>query len=454
MGQAYYDAHKPQSCHSQGCTSATHCGRPPCSNARDGSCPKQYTHWKDNAYLKLHGSHYWMDPCSNWGYSNYTSTALGCDRSSTGSGYTEQYPAELKNIYDDPATCPEELLLFFHNLPWTHKLRSGKTIMEHIDSSHAAGVDGAKRLQAVWSGLTGIDAELQAEVKSRFDLQISDAQFFSSVLLSYYREVTKPSSRAIKVDDDSGAIMWKVCDVKKYGAKGDNQTKDTRAINAAIAACADGGEILLPSPGRYLTGAVNLSSNQLLRVEEGATLVASQDTADFPEVASFPSYSGSRDIPNSTCRYGAVVGAVGAHNVTITGGGVLDGQGWHFWRLVDANHKVPGTLKCSRPHLVEFEHCADVTGMIFAMLKMLLNLVLIVFPDGFVVAVTDLTMQNSPFWTTHFIFSKRIRATDLTITAPADRGNTDGINPVSARPFNLGFVFPFVCPLISKHSLR
>ena len=99
------------------------------------------------------------------------------------------------------------------------------------------------------------------------------------------------------------AAAWQVCDVRQHGAKGDNRTKDTAAIKAAIAACAGGGEILLASPGQYLTGALNLTSNQLLRVEAGASLLASQDVADFPTVASFPSYEGSRDVPNSTCRY-------------------------------------------------------------------------------------------------------------------------------------------------------
>ena len=65
----------------------------PCPNSRDSSCPKGYQHWEDNAYLKLHGSHYWMDPCSNWGYSNYSAAAIGCDRTSVGSGYAAQYPA-------------------------------------------------------------------------------------------------------------------------------------------------------------------------------------------------------------------------------------------------------------------------------------------------------------------------------------------------------------------------
>ena len=98
---------------------------------------------------------------------------------------------------------------------------------------------------------------------------------------------------------------------------------------------------------------------------------------------------------------------MGATNVSITGGGLLDGQGWHFWALKDASVHAPGTLKCSRPHLVEFEHSADVS-------------------------LTGLTLQNSPFWTTHFIYSRRIRVSELTILAPATRGNTDGINPDSS----------------------
>eukprot|EP01045_Picozoa_sp_COSAG04_P014862 COSAG04_NODE_1136_length_8119_cov_81.520574_5_plen_209_part_00 len=109
-----------------------------------------------------------------------------------------------------------------------------------------------------------------------------------------------------------------------------------------------------------------------------------------------------------------MVGAVGATNVTVTGGGVIDGQGWHFWALRDTVETNPdsGALKCSRPHLVEFEHCTNVaiTG-----------------------ASTDepLTLQNSPFWTSHFIYSKGCRASDLRILAPATRGNTDGVNPDS-----------------------
>lgn len=198
----------------------------------------------------------------------------------------------------------------------------------------------------------------------------------------------------------------KVCDVTQFGAKGDNKTKDTEAFRSAITSCAGGGTILLPSPGQYLTGPFNLTDHQTLLVAQGASLLGSPDMRDYPVVASFPSYQGSRDVANSSCRYGALVGAVGARNVSVVGGGsrsVIDGQGAAtWWPAKDANR-----LRCSRPHLLEFEHCQGVT-------------------------VDRIVLQNSPFWTVHFVYSDDIRATNVTVLAPHTRGNTDGLNPDSS----------------------
>ena len=123
---------------------------------------------------------------------------------------------------------------------------------------------------------------------------------------------------------------WPVCNVLQFGAKGDNRTKDTHALVAAVKACSGGGDVLLPAPGLYLTGAFNLTSNQRLVVEKGAMLVASQDLADYTEMPAFPSYGTPRDsvVPGSMCRYSAIVGGVGLSNVTVCGGGVLDGMGY------------------------------------------------------------------------------------------------------------------------------
>ena len=58
------------------------------------------------------------------------------------------------------------------------------------------------------------------------------------------------------------------------------------------------------------------------------------------------------------CRFGALVGAVGAQNVSVDGGGAIDGRGGvTWWPLKDASKTDPAKLPCSRPHLLEFEDC-------------------------------------------------------------------------------------------------
>ena len=71
--------------------------------------------------------------------------------------------------------------------------------------------------------------------------------------------------------------------VRDFGATGDGKTKDTLAIQQVLDRCSvlGGGEVLVP-PGDYLTGAIALKSNTLLRLDEGATLNGSPDMADYP----------------------------------------------------------------------------------------------------------------------------------------------------------------------------
>ena len=84
----------------------------------------------------------------------------------------------------------------------------------------------------------------------------------------------------------ASASAARICDVTAYGAKGDGVTKDTHAIQSAIDACAakGGGTVRLAS-GTFLTGPIVLKSHITLEVDAGATLLGSQDKADYPEVA-------------------------------------------------------------------------------------------------------------------------------------------------------------------------
>ena len=47
----------------------------------------------------------------------------GMDRTvATGTGFIGQYPPELAREYESLTTCPDELLLFMHHVPYTHEL--------------------------------------------------------------------------------------------------------------------------------------------------------------------------------------------------------------------------------------------------------------------------------------------------------------------------------------------
>ena len=110
-------------------------------------------------------------------------------------------------------------------------------------------------------------------------------------------------------------------DIRKFGAKGDGKRLDTSAIQKAIDACnkAGGGRVTVPK-GIYLSATIQLKDNVELHLEEGATILGTTD------------YKAYRNLDPFTEGLGIEVGsallvAVDARNVSITGHGVIDGQG-------------------------------------------------------------------------------------------------------------------------------
>ena len=190
----------------------------------------------------------------------------------------------------------------------------------------------------------------------------------------------------------------RVCSATQYGAKPDGATLDTRAIQAAIDACAaKGGGIVRLAGGTFLSGPIVLKSHITLDIETGATLLGSPDHADYPVVLVF----GAKG-------HQSLISASHAQDLTIAGGGTIDGNGASWWAEArkEKDHGVVEDV-VFRPRLIVFDHCR----------RILIDHVLI---------------ENSPSWQVVPYYSDDVTVRDGKIYAPAHSPNTDGIDPFSS----------------------
>jgi alpha-glucuronidase len=113
---------------------------------------------------------------------------IGVDRSAaTGTGYAAQYPKPWAEVYESTATCPDELLLFFHHVSYDHVLHSGSTVMQHIYDTHFRGADEVERMVGVWQGLAGaVPEEVFARVEERLAEQLVSAREWRDQLCTYF----------------------------------------------------------------------------------------------------------------------------------------------------------------------------------------------------------------------------------------------------------------------------
>lgn len=91
-----------------------------------------------------------------WGtYHRADHAGIGVDRSDRGTGYARLYHEPNASMYNEMDSCPEELKLFFHHVPYSYKLRSGKTVLQHIYDTHFEGAAEAERMKCLWQSLEG-----------------------------------------------------------------------------------------------------------------------------------------------------------------------------------------------------------------------------------------------------------------------------------------------------------
>jgi alpha-glucuronidase len=120
------------------------------------------------------------------------SKGIGMDRTvATGTGYIGQYPPELARVYEALATCPDDLLLFMHHVPYTHVLHDGKTVVQYVYDSHYAGAAAAATYPVRWKELHGlVDEERYRETLGLFTYQAGHAIVWRDAVSRWFERMS------------------------------------------------------------------------------------------------------------------------------------------------------------------------------------------------------------------------------------------------------------------------
>lgn len=137
-----------------------------------------------------------------WGtYHRADHLGIGVDRSHNGTGYAGLYREPNASLYDNPEKCPEELLLFFHHMPYEYRLQSGKTILQHIYDTHFDGVALVDEMVRRFEELKGKLPEKQYErMAQRFAHQKEHSREWRDQINTYfYRKTGIPDEKGRKI---------------------------------------------------------------------------------------------------------------------------------------------------------------------------------------------------------------------------------------------------------------
>ena len=156
---------------------------------------EQYTAPLGIGFMVRPGRHYGPDvdgyEYTPWGTYHFADRdGVGVDRTSaTGTAYAAQYPKPWSEAYESLDQCPDELLLFFHHVPYSHVLRSGTTVIQHIYDTHFAGVERVHEMREQWLRIADaglVASAVYARVAERLDEQVRSAEEWRDQINAYF----------------------------------------------------------------------------------------------------------------------------------------------------------------------------------------------------------------------------------------------------------------------------
>ena len=117
---------------------------------------------------------------------------IGFDRTKTGSNTVSQYAGRARQQFAEVHQCPEKFLLWFHHVPWDHKMKSGRTLWEELALHYQKGVEWVRATRVTWTKLAGtMDPERHAAVAQKLAIQERDAVWWRDACLLYFQTFAK-----------------------------------------------------------------------------------------------------------------------------------------------------------------------------------------------------------------------------------------------------------------------
>jgi alpha-glucuronidase len=146
---------------------------------------------------------------------------VGMDRTvATGTGYIGQYAPAIAKMYESLATCPDDLLLFLHHVPYTHRLHSGKTVIQYIYDSHYEGAAAVEQFVRDWDGLKGrIDDGRYNEVRAQLEYQVGQAIVWRDAVTRWFHRASGIADAKNRVDNYPGRLEAESATLNGYVVK-------------------------------------------------------------------------------------------------------------------------------------------------------------------------------------------------------------------------------------------
>ena len=195
----------------------------------------------------------------------------------------------------------------------------------------------------------------------------------------------------------------KVYNVKDFGAKGDGKTLDTESIQKAVDKAAYTGGTVLVEGGTFFSGEIRLKSDMTFYVDENAVILGTHDHGEYPLREPGPSLCAHRQLGR-----GLIYGE-NLTNITITGGGMLDGNGLYRFKMNDPSGDR--RKEDARP-----------------------DIIYITYSDSII--VKDINFRRSAFWTVVPLSSRNITIKNLKLDCQ-NTPNRDGIDPVDCSDMTI-----------------